>query len=200
MNPAKTAPAKGQKKRKPAWIKVNCAGWKVQEMAALAECQGIPLRLFLEHGLFGALQKAATDTGIEASQAVQMTKAQRRQFAVQFREHALKEPSFELRKNRGSTSSLFLPLSPQEASALTCVARTIKEPNYSKRGALGALIILQTALLHWKAFRNWIEGDEKYAQREGFLEAEQGMGVYRTKTIGRQFPPTTAPVVSGGAQ
>lgn len=200
MKPAKTAPVKGQKKRKPAWIKVNCAGWRVKEMAALAECQGIPLRLFLEFALWHALEAAVTATGIEASQAEQMTKAQRRQFAVQFREHALKAPVFRMSKNRGSRSSLFLPLCPQEASALSHVTDTLKIPKCSERGALGALVILQTALLHWEAFRNWIEGDEKYAQREGFLEVEQGIGGYRTKAIGRQFPPAVTPVVSGGAK
>jgi hypothetical protein len=67
-------------------------------------------------------------------------------------------------------------------------------------GATVALVILQTAFLHWENFKKWIDGDKQYAQREGFTEAGQAIGIYRTTAIQRLYPAFAAPAVSGGAK
>jgi len=72
---------KAPKRHKAGWLHVNFSGWETEQLKALAECQGIPFRHFLEHALRSWRREQEARLGITAREAVTLTKAQREDWA-----------------------------------------------------------------------------------------------------------------------
>ena len=67
---------------KAGWLHINFSSWETEQLKALAECEGIAFRHFLEHALRHYRSTSESRLGITAREAVALTKNQRRQCAV----------------------------------------------------------------------------------------------------------------------
>jgi len=67
------------------WLNINFSGWETKQLRALAECEEIPFRHFLERDLRSWRRESETRLGVTARSALALTHAERRLRAAKHR-------------------------------------------------------------------------------------------------------------------